>query len=457
MKKNYTALDRKLLWHPFTQHTEWNDYAPLIIERAEGFELIDTEGKRYLDGVSSLWCNVHGHNHPKIVSAMKDQLDRVTHSTLLGLSHVPAIKLADRLVGMTPKPLTRVFYTDAGATAVEAALRIAFQYWQQTGQTEKTDFVSLDEAYHGDTIGSVSLGFSEPFHRGYQPLTFSVHKIPPPFFCPPIDGNGRITPDKLEYAARQSERKLEALLEAHANTIAAVFIEPLCQGAAGILPQPASYLKRLRELCTKYNVLLVCDEVATGFGRTGSNFAVEQAGISPDLMCLAKGLTGGTIPVAATLATEKIFEAFQGPYSSYRALFHGHTYGGNPLGCAAALANLEVYEEEETLLNAQKIAQALEKALIKHIEPLAHTGPIRQVGLMVGFDILRDPAANEPYRADDRIAHRAVINARKEGVVIRPLGDTMVLMPAPAMPEESAVRLVEATAEAIRKATEGAS
>ena len=453
MKTNYTELDRRVLWHPFTQHTEWNAYDPLVIEDADGFELIDTEGNRYLDGVSSLWCNVHGHNHPKIISAMKSQLDRVTHSTLLGLTHVPAIELADKLVQMTPNPLKRVFFTDAGATAVEAALRIAFQYWQQIGKTEKTNFVSLDEAYHGDTIGSVSLGFSEPFHRGYQPLTFSVHKIPPPFFCSPIDGYRRIKPNELEDAARRSEKKLEILLESHAKTIAAVFIEPLCQGAAGILPQPPSYLKRIRELCTEHNVLLVCDEVATGFGRTGSNFAVEQAEISPDLMCLAKGLTGGTVPVAATLATEKIFETFQGSYSSYRALFHGHTYGGNPLGCAAALANLEVYEEEKTLLNAQKIASTLTAALKQQIEPLEHVGPIRQVGLMVGFDILRHPENKEPYSPDDRVAHQAVMHARKEGVIIRPLGDTMVLMPAPAMPEDLIIKLVKSTAEAVKRAT----
>lgn len=450
---HYVEKDRRYLWHPFTQHTEWESYEPLIIERADGFELIDSAGRRYLDGVSSLWCNVHGHSHPKIVAAMKAQLDRVTHSTLLGMSHVPAIELAERLVEMTPAPLSRVFFTDAGATAVEAALRMAFQYWQQVGRPEKTAFISLDEAYHGDTIGSVSLGFSEPFHRGYEPLTFQVRKFPPPFLCPPIEGAGEATPERLEAAARHSEARLEALLEKHAAETAAVFIEPLCQGAAGILPQPPSFLRRVRALCDRYEVLLVCDEVATGFARTGSTFAVEQADISPDLMCLAKGLTGGTVPVAATLATERIFEAFQGPYSSYRALFHGHTYGGNPLGCAAALANLAVYEEEHTLANALAAADAMAKALAEFVEPLTHTGPVRRVGLMVGFDLLRDAETGEHFPADERLAHRAVLAAREEGVAIRPLGDTMVLMPAPGMPPELVVRVVEATARAVDRVT----
>jgi len=246
---------------------------------------------------------------------------------------------------------------------------------------------------------------------------------------------------------------LEALLENHAAETAAVFIEPLCQGAAGILPQPPSFLRRVRELCDRHEVLLVCDEVATGFARTGSTFAVEQADISPDLMCLAKGLTGGTVPVAATLATESIFEAFQGPYSSYRALFHGHTYGGNPLGCAAALANLAVYEEEHTLANALASADAMAKALVEFVEPLAHTGPVRRVGLMVGFDLVRDQETGEHFPADERLAHRAVLAAREEGVAIRPLGDTMVLMPAPGMPAELVVRVVEATARAVDRVT----
>jgi adenosylmethionine-8-amino-7-oxononanoate aminotransferase len=453
MSKDWLALDRELLWHPFTQHDEWLSYEPLVIERAEGFELIDSEGGRYLDGVSSLWCNVHGHGHPEIVEAMKAQLDRVAHSTLLGMSHVPAVELAERLVALTPPELTRVFYSDAGSTAVEVALRMAFQYWRQVGRPQKTRFATLTDAYHGDTIGSVSLGFSEPFHAGYEPITFRALKWDPPYLCAPLEGRGACTPEALDEASGHSLGQLRALLEEHADELAAVFIEPLVQGAAGIWPQPPTFVRGVRELCTRHEVLLVCDEVATGFGRTGTMFAVEQAGIAPDILTLAKGLSAGYLPVAATLATERIFEAFQAPYSEYKALFHGHTYGGNPLGCAASIANLDVFEREDTLGKARKVADALAGSLERCIEPLAHTGPARRVGTMVGIDLLRDPETGEHFPSAERRAHHAVLAAREEGVAVRPIGDTMILMPAPAMPPALVERVVEVTAHAIDRAT----
>ena len=452
-RRRLVAADRRALWHPFTQMDEWVGYDPLIIERAEGFELIDVEGRRYLDGVSSLWCNVHGHGHPRIVDAMKAQLDRVAHSTLLGLSHEPAIELAERLVALTPAPLTRVFYSDSGSTAVEVALRIAFQYWRQVGKPEKTGFVSLVDGYHGDTLGSVSLGFSQPFHRGYEPITFSVQKFRPPFLHAPIDGRGRCDAVSLEAASTASLRELEAILERDAARIAAVFIEPLMQGAAGMWPQPVSFVRGVRALCDRYEVLLCCDEVATGFGRTGTLFAIEQAGISPDLLCLAKGLTAGYLPLATTLATEDIFAAFRGEYADYRALFHGHTYGGNPLACAAAIANLDVFDSERTVERLHGHAESLAVFLEEHVSPLGQAGPVRRVGLMVGFDLWRDRDAGERYPASERRAHRAALVARERGVVIRPLGDTMVLMPAPAMPPTLLERLVRVTAEAVVQAT----
>jgi adenosylmethionine-8-amino-7-oxononanoate aminotransferase len=447
------AADRRSLWHPFTQMDEWSGYEPLVIERAEGFDLIDVAGRRYLDGVSSLWCNVHGHGHPKIVSAMKAQLDRVAHSTLLGLSHEPAIALAEKLVAITPEPLTRVFYSDSGSTAVEVALRIAFQYWRQAGKPEKTRFVSLVDGYHGDTLGSVSLGFSEPFHRGYEPITFSVQKLRPPFLQPPIDGRGRCDAASLETAAATSLAELEGILARDGERIAAVFIEPLMQGAAGMWPQPVSFVRGVRALCDRYDVLLCCDEVATGFARTGTMFAIEQSGVAPDLLCLAKGLTAGYLPLAATLATEKIFSAFRGTYAEYRALFHGHTYGGNPLACAAALANLEVFHDENTVDRSRAHADSLASLLDAHVSPLDHVGPVRRVGLMVGFDLWKDYDTGLRYSAGERRAHQAVLAARERGVVIRPLGDTMVLMPAPAMPPELLERLVRVTAEAVADAT----
>lgn len=453
--ESWVERDRKVLWHPFTQHDEWLSYEPIIVERAEGFELIDTDGKRYLDGVSSLWCNVHGHGHPEIIEAMKAQLDRVSHSTMLGLSHTPAIELGERLVAITPEPLTRVFFSDAGSTAVEVALRMAFQYWRQVGKPEKTRFATLTDAYHGDTLGSVSLGFSEPFHSGYEPLTFRTLKFDPPWLCEPIGGLGNCDKDRLSAASTASLAQLERLLEEHASELAAVFIEPLMQGAAGMWPQTPEYVRGIRELCTRFGVLLVCDEVATGFGRTGTMFAIEQAGIVPDILCFAKGLTAGYLPVAATLATEDIFDAFRAPYSEYKALFHGHTYGGNPLGCAAAIANLDVFEREGTLAKAEKAADALARSIAAHLDPLEHTSPVRRIGTMLGFDLLKNAATGEHYAAGTRPAHHAVLAAREEGVIVRPLGDTMILMPALAMPPALVERIIEVTARAVARTTQG--
>lgn len=452
-RRSWIERDRAVLWHPFTQHEEWFSYDPIIVERAEGFELIDTEGRRYLDGVSSIWCNVHGHGHPDVLDAMRAQLDRVQHSTMLGLSHTPAIELGEKLVEITPEPLTRVFFSDAGSTAVEVALRMAFQYWRQVGHPEKTRFATLTDAYHGDTIGSVSLGFSEPFHTGYEPITFRVLDVDPPWLCAPLNGLGEPKAEALEEASRASLAGLERLLAEHGRELAALFVEPLMQGAAGMWPQPPSFLRGVRALCDEHDVLLVCDEVATGFGRTGTMFAIEQAGIVPDILCLAKGLTAGYLPVAATLATEQLFEAFHGPFAEYKALFHGHTYGGNPLGCAAAIANLEVFEREDTLGKARKAADALARSLAERIDPLVHTSPVRRIGTMVGFDLMRDPASGERYPSAERRAHHAVLAARDEGVIVRPLGDTMILMPPLAMPPPLVERVVEATANAVARVT----
>ncbi len=460
--RDLAADDHRYLWHPFTQAEEWNSHDPLIVERAEGFHLVDTDGRRYLDGVSSIWCNVHGHGHPRITAAMKEQLDRVSHSTMLGLSHVPAIELARRLVEITPGALTRVFYSDSGSTAVEVALRTAFQYWRQRGQQQRNRFVTLAEAYHGDTMGSVSLGFSEPFHRGYEAITFEVFKFNPPWMCEPInEGSGEqavvagIETPALEAAGAASLGQLEKLLAEKGEAIAAVVIEPLVQGAAGIWPQPPSFVRGVRELCDRYGTLMVCDEVATGFGRTGSMFAVEQAGVCPDIMCLAKGLTAGYLPLAVTLATEQIFDAFRGRYSDYKALFHGHTYGGNPLGCATALANLDVFDEENTVETGAARGHLMGELLAEHVAPLAHTAALRRVGTMAAFEILKDPDSGVRFATDERRAYRAVLEARKRGVIIRPLGDTMVLMPPPALPETLMRELVTATAESVAAATAG--
>jgi adenosylmethionine---8-amino-7-oxononanoate aminotransferase len=416
-------LDHDHLWHPFTQQREWVTEEPLMIERAEGTELIDTEGRRYLDGVSSLWCNVHGHRHPAIDEAVRGQLDRVAHSTMLGLSHRGAAELAGRLVEIAPPGLARVFYSDSGSTAVEVALKMAFQYWRHRGgqHVRKTSFICLEGAYHGDTIGSVSVGGMPLFHSTFEPLLFEAHRAEP----------GNIDEIAQLLAIREEE-------------VAAVVMEPLVQGAAGMITHPPGYLRAVRRLCDRHGALLICDEVATGFGRTGTMFACEQEGVSPDLLCLAKGLTGGYLPLAATLATERIYAAFLGARSEFKTFFHGHTYTGNPLACAAAIASLDVFERERTLVRLQPKIRLLSEWLAE-VERMREVKEVRQCGLMVGIDLGdQDPELS--------LGHRVVLEARRRGVIVRPLGDVIVLMPPLAISKQDLRRLVQVVAESIRAA-----
>jgi adenosylmethionine-8-amino-7-oxononanoate aminotransferase len=423
MPADYAQLDSDHLWHPFTQQRGWGEEEPLIIERAEGSYLVDDEGRRYLDGVSSLWCTVHGHRHPGIDAAVTDQLGKVAHSTMLGLSHPGAAALAGRLVDLAPPGLSRVFYSESGSTATEIALKMAFQYQQQRGgqHARRTSFVHLRESYHGDTIGSVSVGGIELFHSTYRPLLFGTHAAEP-----------------------GDAADLERVLAAHEEEIAAVIVEPLVQGAAGMLIHPPGYLRMVRELCDDFGVLLICDEVATGFGRTGTMFACEQENVAPDLLCLAKGLTGGYLPLAATLSTERIYEGFLGAPEEYRTFFHGHTYTGNPLACAAALASLDAFESEGTIERLQaKIA--LLQELLGEVETMPEVTEVRNRGFMVGIDLgEHDPAL--------RMGHRVAMEARERGAIIRPLSDVVVLMPPLSISESDLRRLVEITTESIRAA-----
>jgi adenosylmethionine---8-amino-7-oxononanoate aminotransferase len=415
------AADRAYLWHPFTQQRDWASEQPVIVERGEGTDLIDVEGNRYIDGVSSLWCNVHGHAHPRIDAAVRDQLGKVAHTTMLGLSHRPAIELAQRLVEMAPPGLTRAFYSDSGSTATEIALKMAFQYWRQRGQ-DRRRFVALRMAYHGDTIGSVSVGGIDLFHSIYEPLLFDTLQAEP-----------------------GDAGHMERLLAEHSGEVAAVIMEPLVQGAAGMLVHPPGYLRAVRDLCDRHGVLLILDEVATGFGRTGRMFACEHEGVAPDLMCLAKGITGGYLPLAATLATERIYEGFLGEHAEFRTFFHGHTYTGNPLACAAALATLDVFREERTMERLQPKIQQLGEQL----EPVAAHPMVREIrrrGFMVGIEL-------EEHPLPVRIGHRVALEARRRGAIIRPLGDVVVLMPPLSISHEDLGRLISVTAEAIDAAT----
>ncbi len=417
------ALDREILWHPFTQMRGWQEEAPILIERAEGTTLIDTEGRRYIDGVSSLWCNVHGHRHAHIDAAVRSQLDRVAHSTMLGLSHPPAVELARRLLDVAPEGLARVFYSDNGSTAVEIALKMAFQYWQHRGDHQRTSFVYLRNSYHGDTIGSVSVGGIDLFHQLYRPLLFEGFCVEP--------GDAKALSD---------------LLDEHRDQIAAVVVEPLVQGAAGIRVMPDGYLRDVRHLCDDHDVFLICDEVATGFGRTGTMFACQQEGVTPDFMTVAKGLTGGYLPLAATLTTERVYEGFLGEHEEFKTFFHGHTYTGNPLACAAAIATLEVFEQEHTLETLTPRIELLHRLLDAHVVPLPAVREVRYRGLMVGIEL-------GDFALEERIGHQVTLAARARGAIIRPLGDVLVLMPPLSIDAGELRRLVDIVAAAIAETT----
>jgi adenosylmethionine-8-amino-7-oxononanoate aminotransferase len=426
MAVDHAQLDRDHVWHPFTQQQYWCEEEPLLIERGEGSFLIDGEGKRYIDGVSSLWCNVHGHRHAGIDAAVSEQLDKVAHTTMLGLSHPAAADLAGRLVDLTPAGLSRVFYSESGSTATEIGLKMAFQYQQQRGgqHARRTSFVHLRDSYHGDTIGSVSVGGIDLFHSTYRPLLFQTHAAEP-----------------------GDAADLERVLAVHEEEIAAVIVEPLVQGAAGMLTHPPGYLRAVRELCDRFGVLLICDEVATGFGRTGKMFACGHEGVAPDLLCLAKGLTGGYLPLAATLATERIYEGFLGAPEEYRTFFHGHTYTGNPLACAAALASLDAFEQERTIDRLQPKIELLWE-LLAEVESMPEVTEVRGRGVMVGIDLgEHDPAL--------RLGHQVTIEARKRGAIIRPLSDVIVLMPPLSISEGELRSLIEITSDSIRAASAG--
>jgi adenosylmethionine-8-amino-7-oxononanoate aminotransferase len=436
--------DRDHVWHPFTPMQAYMAERPLIIVEARGCFLIDIDGREYLDGVSSLWCNVHGHQVPQLDLAIRDQLERVAHTTLLGLANVPSITLARRLVELAPPGLTRVFYSDDGATAVEVALKLAFQYWRQcpSPRPEKKQFLSLSQAYHGDTLGDVSIGDLERFHHLFAPLLFPTLRAPAPYcYRCPLGLEWRTC--KIDCVG-----VLEEMVRNHADTLAAVVIEPLVQGAAGMITAPDGFLRRVREVTQGCGVLLIADEVAVGFGRTGTLFACEQEGVTPDFLCLAKGLTGGYLPLAATLTSEEIFAAFLGPPEAGRTFYHGHTYTGNPLGAAVALASLDLVVGPAGLPALPAKIDRLKRQLDRMRE-LPVVGDIRQRGLMAGIEIVRDCATRAPFPPALRTGSRICRLCRDQGVLLRPLGDTVVVMPPLAIDEELLDRLGDVLYNAI--------
>ena len=451
--KRLEKIDKKHLWHPFTQMREWEKETLLIIERGEGNYLIDTNGKKYLDGVSSLWVNVHGHRKKEINDAIKKQIDKISHSTLLGLGNVPSIELAEKLVQIAPKGLTKVFYSDNGSTAVEIALKMAYQYWeQQSGvrsqksEVKKTKFISFTGAYHGDTLGSMSVGEIDVFVEKHKPLLFATYKADYPYCyrCP--------TDKKYPSCKIACIKSFEDILKKHHREIAACIIEPIVQGAAGMIVAPHGFLKKVRGLCTRYNILLIADEVATGFGRTGKLFACEHENVMPDFLCLAKGITGGYLPLAATLTTNKIYRAFLGEYTEMKQFFHGHTYTGNPLGCAAAIGNLQIFKNEKTVQMLRPKIKLLAE-LLEGFKNLPHVGDVRQKGLIAGIELVKDKKTKEPYFTEQRIGHKICIEARKYGLIIRPLGDTIVIMPPLSITMAEIKKMIDVIYRCIRQTT----
>ncbi|OGP10633.1 MAG: adenosylmethionine--8-amino-7-oxononanoate transaminase [Deltaproteobacteria bacterium RIFCSPLOWO2_12_FULL_43_16] len=451
--KRLEKIDKKHLWHPFTQMREWEKETLLIIERGEGNYLIDTNGKKYLDGVSSLWVNVHGHRKKEINDAIKKQIDKISHSTLLGLGNVPSIELAEKLVQIAPKGLTKVFYSDNGSTAVEIALKMAYQYWeQQSGvrsqksEVKKTKFISFTGAYHGDTLGSMSVGEIDVFVEKHKPLLFATYKADYPYCyrCP--------TDKKYPSCKIACIKSFEDILKKHHREIAACIIEPIVQGAAGMIVAPHGFLKKVKGLCTRYNILLIADEVATGFGRTGKLFACEHENVMPDFLCLAKGITGGYLPLAATLTTNKIYRAFLGEYTEMKQFFHGHTYTGNPLGCAAAIGNLQIFKNEKTVQMLRPKIKLLAE-LLEGFKNLPHVGDVRQKGLIAGIELVKDKKTKEPYFTEQRIGHKICIEARKYGLIIRPLGDTIVIMPPLSITMAEIKKMIDVIYRCIRQTT----
>ena len=445
-KEQLEAWDKSYLWHPFTQMQDYTKETSLIIEEGNGISLKDVDGKEYIDGVSSMWCNLHGHRKKEIDDAVKRQLDKVAHTTLLGPSSIPAIELAKRLVEIAPKGLKKVFYSDNGSTANEVALKMAFQYWQHKGFKDKTQFIALHYGYHGDTIGTMSIGGIELFHGAFRPLYFKTHFAPSPYCyrCP----LGK-QPNNCSLACLDG---LENILKENAEHIAAMIMEPLVQGAGGIIIHPAGYLSGVRSLCKKYNVLLILDEVLTGFGRTGKMFACSHEDVIPDIMALSKGINGGYMPLAATLATEEIYNVFLGEYAELKTFFHGHTYTGNPLGCAAALASMELFEKEHILKNLELKINHL-RAKLKSFESLKHVGDVRQCGLIAAIELVKDKTTKEPYPWEERVGVKVCLEARKQGLLMRPLGHIIVIMPPLIIKEHELDRLLHIVYESIKTIT----
>ncbi|MFQ5787277.1 MAG: adenosylmethionine--8-amino-7-oxononanoate transaminase [Thermodesulfobacteriota bacterium] len=445
--KKLGAYDKEFVWHPFTQMKEYEEKDPIVFEGGEGVYLYDTEGRKYIDGVSSLWVNIHGHRVPEIDNAIKNQIDKLSHSTLLGVTNPPAAELAKELVEICPVGLKKVFYSGDGASAVEVALKMSFQYWQHKNKPEKTKFLYLENGYHGDTLGAVSVGGIDLFHSTFKPLLFETYKAPS-YYCYRCPLGKKLPTCEVACA-----KEIEQILNEHHNEICAVILEPYVQAAGGMIVAPEGYLKMVREYCDKYDVLMILDEVATGFGRTGKMFACEHEDVTPDIMVLGKGMTGGYLPLSATITTQEVYDAFLGDYEEFKTFFHGHSYAGNPISCAASLGNIGVFRKHKTLENLQEKIEYFEQEL-KEFEGLMHVGNVRNKGLMAGIELVEDAETKEPFPLEKKMGWKVTEIASQNEVLIRPLGNVVVLMPPIGIPMEDLKKLLKVTYKAVKEATE---
>lgn len=439
--------DKRHVWHPFTQMQDWQRDEQIIIERGEGCWLIDTEGKRYLDGVASMWTNVHGHCRRELNDALKAQVDRLEHSTLLGLASEQSIILAARLARITPPGLDRFFYSDNGSTAMEVAVKMAYQYQVHVGRPERSRFITFANAYHGDTLGAVSVGGIGIYHSTFKPLMFETIQAPAPYCYRCELGCSR------DACSMNCIDALETLMEQHAGQVAGLVIEPLVQGAGGMIVQPEGFLRRVRELCDRYDILMIADEVATGFGRTGAMFACNHEDVVPDIMAISKGIAAGYLPLAATVTVDKVYSAFLGAYSELKTFFHGHTFTGNPLACAVALKSLDLFEQDNLLVELQPKISRLKQRL-DDFKDLLHAGDVRHCGLAAGIELVLNKETGAAYPWEDHIGINVCLEARRRGVFSRPLGNTIVIFPPLVISNDELDMLLNVLQESIRIVTE---
>ncbi|HIU50916.1 MAG TPA: adenosylmethionine--8-amino-7-oxononanoate transaminase [Candidatus Limousia pullorum] len=416
-------LDLKYIWHPCSQMKDYEELPPIIIDHGEGVHLYDIHGNEYIDVVSSWWCNLLGHCNPKINEAIKNQLDKLEHVIFANFSHKPAIELCQQLMEIIPKGLCKFNFSDNGSAAVECALKMAFQYQYQSGKAQKTKFMCLTEGYHGETIGALSVGSMDLYAKIYRPMLMDTIHIEAPdcYRCPLGKNRNSCCGECICHA--------EKAFAEHAQECCALIVEPLLQGSAGMRIYPPVYLKKLRELCDKYDVLLIADEIATGFGRTGKMFACDHAGISPDIMCISKGLTGGYMPMAITITTQEIYDAFYDDYNKGKAFMHSHTYSGNPLGCAAALAVQKILREDNILENAAETGKYLHQKLTEKLLQKPYLGEIRHIGLINGIELVKNKETKEGFESEKRVGYEIYKIALKKGLLLRPLGNVLYFNP----------------------------